>query len=236
MRCDRYPGIDEFFQTWRVEIRDSDARDFAGATQPVEFEGRLDVARDGEVPPMKLHQIQPLLPQSRQGSIDDGFNLRAINGAQIGEVRNELCMNLYLLCVRRVRSTETADQTLDAGIYIRTVEGGDPRVDERRHVLLRLFGIYVPMITGEVPAAFDDSRNRVIAGQGDPGNHVGFSPAREVAVTCERVKRRRPVRVMRKRVGQFGSGQATSASVDIQSFGSEMRCLAGSKGNNAANE
>jgi hypothetical protein len=57
-----------------------------------------------------------------------------------------------------------------------------------------------------------------------------------VAVTCERVKRRRPVRVMRKRVGQFGSGQATSASVDIQSFGSVTRCLAGSKGNNAANE
>src|SRR5882672_2370145 len=236
MRCDRYPGIDEFFQPRRVEIRDSDTRDFPGATQPVEFEGRLDVARYGEVPPMKLHQIQPLLPQSRQGSIDDGFNLHATNGTQIGEVGNEFGMDLYLLRVGRVRSTEAANQQFDAGIYVRAVEGGDPRVDERRHVLLRLFGIYVPMITGEVPAAFDDPRNCVIAGQGDPGNHVGFSPAGEVAVTSERVKRRRPVRVMRKRVGQFGSGQATSASVDIQSFGSEMRCLAGSKGNNAANE
>ena len=164
MRCDRYPSIDEFFQPWRVEIRDSDARDFPGPTQPVEFEGRLDVARYGEVPPMKLHQVQSLLPQSPQGSIDDGFNVHAINGAQIGEVGNELCMNLYLLRVRWVRSTETADQTLDAGIDIRAVEGGDPRVDERRHVLLRLFGIYVPMITGEVPAAFDDSRNCVIGG------------------------------------------------------------------------
>src|SRR4029077_9031494 len=118
----------------------------------------------------------------------------------------------------------------------RTVEGGDPRVDERRHVLLRLFGIYVPMVTGEVPAAFDDPRNCIIAGQGDPGNHVGFSPTGEVAVTCERVKRRRHVRVMRKRVGQFGSGQASSASVDIQSFGSVMRCLAGSSGSSAARE
>src|SRR5258708_5213132 len=27
MRCDRYPGIDEFLQPWRVEVRDSDARD-----------------------------------------------------------------------------------------------------------------------------------------------------------------------------------------------------------------
>ena len=185
---------------------------------------------------MKLHQIQSLLTQSRQGSIDDGFNLHAINRAQIGEVRNELGMNLYLLGVRWVRPAETADQTFDAGIDIRTVEGSDPRVDEACHVLLRLVGIDVPMIAGEVPAAFDDPRNRIIAGQGNPGNHLGFSPAREVAVTCERSKRRRPVRVMRKRVGQFGSGQATSASVDIQSFGSVMRCLAGSKGNNAANE
>src|SRR5258707_13567109 len=174
MRCDRYPGIDEFFQPRRVEIRDSDTRDFPGATQPVEFEGRLDVARYGEVPPMKLHQIQALLPQSRQGSIDDGCNLRAINRAQIGEVRNELGMNLYLLRVRWVRSTETADQTFDAGIDIRTAEGGDPCVDERRHILLRLFGIDVPMITGEVPAAFDDARNVVVAGQGNPRNHLGF--------------------------------------------------------------
>src|SRR5260370_21124890 len=145
-------------------------------------------------------------------------------------------MALPLLRVRWVRPPEPADQTLDAGIYVRTVEGGDPRVDERRHVLLRLFGIYVPMITGEVPAALDDARNCIIAGQGDPGNHVGFSPAGEVAVTYERVKRRRPVRVMRKGVGHFGSGQATSASVDIQSFGSQTHSSAGQIGNTAATE
>src|SRR5258708_12883648 len=135
-------------------------------------------------------------------------------------------MDLHLFRVRWVRSTETADQTLDAGIYVRTVEGCDPRVDERRHVLLRSFGIYVPMITGEMPAAFDDPRNCIIAGQGDPGNHVGFSPAGEVAVTSERVKRRRPMRGIRKRVGQVGSGQATPPPVAIQSFGSGRACLA----------
>src|ERR1700737_2243410 len=145
-------------------------------------------------------------------------------------------MYLYLLRVRRVRATETANQKFYARINVRAVEGGDPRVDERGHVLSRLTGIDDPMITGKVPAAFDDPRNCIIAGHGDSRNHVGFSPAREVAVTCDRVKRRRPVRVIRKRVGQFGSGQATSASVDIQSFGSVMRCLAGSNGNNAAKE
>src|ERR1700689_5490634 len=103
MRSDRYPRIDQFFQTRGVEIRDSDARDFPGAPQPVELQRRLDVARDGEIPPMKLHQIQPLLPQSRQGSIDDGFYARTIEGAQIGEVRNSLGMNLYLFRLRWVR-------------------------------------------------------------------------------------------------------------------------------------
>ena len=176
MRRDRYPGIDEFFEPRRVEICDSDVRDFPGPAQPVEFERRLDIARDGEVPPMKLHQIQPLLPQSRQGSVDDGFNVHAIKGAQIGEVGNEFGMNLHLLRVRRVRAAETADQKFDAGIDVGAVEGGDPGVDERRHVLSRLLGIDGPMITGEVPAAFDDPRNRVVAGQGDPRNHVGFSP------------------------------------------------------------
>src|SRR5580658_5330936 len=106
MRCDRYAGVDQLFQTRGVEVRDPDARDFPGAPQPVELEGRLDVARDGEIPPVKLHQIQSLLPQSRQGSIDDGFDSRPIDSAQIGEVRNELGMNLYLLRVRWVGSTE----------------------------------------------------------------------------------------------------------------------------------
>ncbi len=41
---------------------------------------------------------------------------------------------------------------------------------------------------------------------------------------------------MRKRVGQFGSGQATSASLVIQSLGSLARCFAGSRGSSAASE
>ena len=41
---------------------------------------------------------------------------------------------------------------------------------------------------------------------------------------------------MRKRVGQCGSGQATSASVLIQSLGCVGRCLAGSSGSSAASE
>ena len=89
-------------------------------------------------------------------------------------------MNLYPFRVRRVCSAETADQTLDAGIDVRTVEGGNPRVDERRHILPRLFGINVPMITGEVPAAFDDPRNCVIAAERDPWNHADSRPRKKL--------------------------------------------------------
>src|ERR1700721_349967 len=154
MRCDRYSGIDEFFQPRRIKIRHADERDFPDATQPLEFERCLDVARYGEVPPVKCAQTQPLLSQSLQGSIDDGFNVDAINRVQIGEIWNELCMNLHLLRVRWVRSAETADQTLDSGVDIRTVEGGDPSIEEGRHVLARFL-----VIAREVPAAFDDPRN-----------------------------------------------------------------------------
>ena len=83
---------------------------------------------------MKLHQIQPLLPQSTQGPIDDGFDAHAIDRTQLGKIRNELGMNLHPLGVRRIALTETTDEPLDAGIDVRTVEGGDPRIDERRHV------------------------------------------------------------------------------------------------------
>jgi hypothetical protein len=67
-------------------------------------------------------------------------------------------MNLHLLRVRRVRSTEASDQKLDAGIYIRAIECRNPRLDERRHILPRLIRIdHGSMIAGKMPAAFDDA-------------------------------------------------------------------------------
>ena len=41
---------------------------------------------------------------------------------------------------------------------------------------------------------------------------------------------------MRSLLGQFGSGQAISASVDIQSFGCVGRCFAARSGSTAASE
>ena len=47
------------------------------------------------------------------------------------------------------------------------------------------------------------------------------------------LKVRSPVRTMRRRLGQCGSGHATSASVVIQSCGDATRCFAASKGSTA---
>ena len=128
--------------------------------------------------------------------------------------------------VRRIRSAEAADQPLDAGINVRAIEGGNPRVDERRHVPSRLIRIDVSMVTGQVPAALDDARDRVLADSEIRGITADSGCGRSRGHS-ERVKRRFPKRVMRNLVGQFGSGQATSASVDIQSFGSVYSLFGG---------
>ena len=60
------------------------------------------------------------------------------------------------------------------------------------------------------------------------------SPSSGTAVVSEWRKVRVPTRLIRNVEPQFGSMQATSASVVIQSFGWVMRCLAGSKGRSPA--
>src|ERR1700739_4326972 len=106
---------------------------------------------------MKLHEIQSLLPQPCQGSIDDGFAINAIHRLKVGQVRNEFGMYLYSFRVCRIRPAEATDEKFDTGINICAIEGGNPRVDEGCHVPSRLIRVDDSMITGKVPAAFDDA-------------------------------------------------------------------------------
>ena len=89
---------------------------------------------------------------------------------------------------------------------------------------------------GELPAATDDARDFVAGAKAGRCHGHGFAPGSGTAVTSAWRKVRLPVRVILRRLGQFGSGQAISASVDIQSFGSVGRCLAGRSGRTAASE
>src|SRR5437764_7307086 len=135
-----------------------------------------------------------------------------------------------------VGATEGTDQCFDASVDVGAVEGRDAGLDEPRHVFDRLLGIDRAVAASQMPAALDEAGHRVTIGEGIPGNHLVRPSGGVTAVTSERRKRRRPMRVIRNRVGQLGSGQAISASVDIQSFGSVIRCLAGSSGSSAASE
>jgi hypothetical protein len=69
-----------------------------------------------------------------------------------------------------------------------------------------------------------------------PGIPQPFARGCTTAVVSACRKVRGAVRTIRKCEGQFGSGQATSASVLIQSFASVCRCLAASSGSSAPSE
>jgi len=72
----------------------------------------------------------------------------------------------------------------------------------------------------------------------EPAIPVSYSNPSGTArtVTSECLNVLSPVRMILKRDLQFGSGQAISASVDIQSFGWVARCLAASSGRTAPSE
>jgi hypothetical protein len=60
VRPDGHTGREQLFEVRRIEIRDADARNLAGALQSLKLESRLHVARHGKVPPVKLHQVETL--------------------------------------------------------------------------------------------------------------------------------------------------------------------------------
>src|SRR5215213_10406746 len=114
-----------------------------------------------------------------------------------------------------------ADHLLDARVDVRAVERGDACVDEGGHVTNRFLGIDVAVPAGELPAALQETGDAVTGREfgGLDGHRECPSCGRSgTAVTSECRNIRFPSLVIRKRDGQFGSGQATSASVDIQSL------------------
>ncbi len=228
--------IDDLLQAWNVEIGHAQARDLAGPAQAVEFAGGLDMTRHVIVPPMKLDHVDPLHPQAGQGAINDPFDVAAIDRRKVRQVGDEFCMDLNFFGMRRVGLAETADQFFDASINVGAVEGGDPRLDEGGHVGKRLATINGAVVAGQMPAPLDDPGYIVVCGQRAAGNRHSKLSGSTTAVVSARRKARRAPRVIRNRVGQLGSGQATSASLLIQSRGAVSLCLAGSKGSKAARE
>ena len=91
--------------------------------------------------------------------------------------------------------------------------------------------------SGELPAAANDPADGVTRREfARLHSHLALSVDGGTAVVSLCRNRLSPVRTMRSRLWQFGSGQATSMSLVIQSFGWVGRCLAASNGKTAASE
>ena len=115
-----------------------------------------------------------------------------------------------------------AIELLDAGIDVGAVESEDAGVESGDEIVDGAFPIDRAMAAGELPAAADDARNRVSGGKFvgfDDSGHSAPRVARGTAVVSLWRKRLSPILTMRSLLWQFGSGQAISASVVIQSFG-----------------
>src|SRR4051794_31778606 len=70
-RDQRYSCLDKRFGVGRIEVRAADLIDLAFRLELAQDESRLDRAGDLVVPPVKLHEVEPVGPQTLQGSVDN---------------------------------------------------------------------------------------------------------------------------------------------------------------------
>src|SRR5579871_615030 len=97
-------------------------------------------------------------------------------------------------------AAKRTDETFHTRIDVGAIEGGDPRLHEKPHVLDRLLRIDGAMITREMPSPLDEARERIAVRTLMTRDHCAVD-GRGVAVVSARRKCRLPVRVMRKRLG-----------------------------------
>ena len=131
---DRHARGEDLEELCGAEVRDAELVDLPRTAQPLQLQRHLHVPGDLEVPPVELHQVQPLHAEALERTVDDALDVRSVHGGQLVEVRHELGVDAQPGRVPGVVSPEAADQLLDAGVDVRAVEGGDARVDEGRHV------------------------------------------------------------------------------------------------------
>src|SRR3979490_731156 len=113
----------------RTEISHSETRDLACALPSIQLESCFDVAPQGEVPPVKLHEVETLDPEPCEGSIDDGLDVAAVQRLQLGQIGYELRMHLDLLGQGGVGAAEGTNECFNAGVDVGAVEGRDAGLD-----------------------------------------------------------------------------------------------------------
>ena len=241
LRADqRNARVQNFAGHGGVEVGQTEVRDFAFAAQIAQDAHGFHIARLGQVPPVKLHQVQLVYTQPFQRAVDDLGEVGAVARRQSVVVGHAFGVHLKLGGQLRVCTPKLANQGFHADVVVGTVKGGEPGFDKGGHVANGLGLVDLAVAARQVPAAFDQSGRKVGWSQLGGGNAHGFfewscgDVAKGSAVTAAWLNCRVPQRLMTKRALQFGSGQATRASVLIQSLGWQGRCLAGKMGSSAA--
>src|SRR5580658_3216257 len=118
----------------RIEIRRAAMAHFSVAPEIVERSKRLQPARLGIVPPMELHQIERIDPQSTQGPVDDRPYVAEGDPRQNVEVRHEFGVNSKPLrrldpAGRDQARAHFSVKLLDSGIDVGAIEGEYARVE-----------------------------------------------------------------------------------------------------------
>jgi hypothetical protein len=159
------------------------------------------------------------------------------------EVGHEFGVDFHFLqrgvpVARGIGRTECANQVLDTGVDVSTIKGEDAGFARRREIGHSRLPLDCAMSTRQLPAATDDAGYAVTGPQLEDLQRLQDQAffVSGTAVVSAWLKPRVAIREIRSLLGQLGSGQATSASVDIQSLAWVARCFAASKGRTEASE
>ncbi len=211
--------------------------------QIVESPQSLEPAGLCVVPPMELHEIERIDFEAPQRAVDDRLHVPTVDPGQEIEIGHELCMNPHPLCRLRPAGRENPRARLpvevfDAGVDVGAIEGENACVEGDDEIIDGADPIDLSVPPGKLPPAADEARNRITRRQFDglDARHPAPREGKGVAVVSERRNRRTRTRLIRNRLRQFGSGQAISLSLVIQSLRWLGRCLAASSGRTAAIE
>ena len=116
-------------------------------------------AGHGVVPPVELHQVQPLHRQPLQRAFDDAADVRRVHLRQLGQVGHALGVHLQRRqALRAAARVEVAVQRFDAGVDVGAVHRVQAGVDEGGDVGDGTFAVDRTVVAGQLPAAADRCR------------------------------------------------------------------------------
>ncbi len=234
------PARDQFFETRWAEVRRSETADFPLGDEFGEPPRSLDVVGERVIPPMELNEIEAFDPETREGGLDGFVDIGLFQGRKNRPIGNVFRVNLD---GRRVPvgplhfPQHGSEEFLHSQIDVGAVKRAETRIDQPKKAAYGsvFIGSFGSVSVRKLPEPVDDSTHRIPGRQFAAFGHEPLpvppaSPGNGTRVTSPCRKVLRLVRAIRNRPPQFGSGQAITVSVVIQSLGAVSRCLAGSRG------